>query len=79
MSNLSAPKKKRPTITFEAPAGKPAFNMLLNTMYKCFGAVFTNLKPLATTDAERELLTKELHTLRDAVREMLEMARGSKG
>lgn len=66
--------KPKHGFTFAAEPGAPPFNMLCNTMYKCFGAVFVNLKGLAKTDAERELLTKELHTLRDAVRELLELA-----
>lgn len=53
-----------------------SLNMILNDMYKRFGAVFVNLRTLAKTDAEREFLTQQLHGLRSAVRELIDQAQG---
>lgn len=48
------------------------FKSICHEMYKCFGGAAKNLQVLARDESERNLLTAQLHELRDKVRELME-------
>ena len=73
---VSQPTAMTPFIPNTPVQTHDEFNMIANDMYKRFGAVYTNLKALVTTPAENNYLVSQLHDLRDAVRELLNQARG---
>ena len=52
--------------------------MILNDMFKRFGAVYVNLTPLVKSDSDKELLSQQLHGLRGAMRELIDQAQGLK-
>jgi len=55
-----------------------SLNMILNDMFKRFGAVYVNLTPLVKSDSDKELLSQQLHGLRGAMRELIDQAQGLK-
>jgi hypothetical protein len=75
VSELSAPKKPRPTVAFEATPGSKTFQALCHEMYKRFGGAYNNLLSLCKTTEDKEVLRDQLHELRSEVRELLEKAR----
>jgi len=70
------PKPKRKQRTYEPTPEK--LGMLCHDMYKRFGGCFTNLKGLARSEPEKNLLTDQLTELRTAMRELLQQAYDAK-
>lgn len=55
--------------------GHQDFQRVISRLYLRIGALYKELKPLAKTDDERNLLIAQLHAAREDIRELLDEVR----